>query len=82
MTRTQILLEPWHHKFLAELARKKGTSVSAVIRHWIEEKAAPTSGSRRLDPLFEVVGMVKDSATDVSDDPDAYLYGRKSRPKR
>lgn len=81
MTRTQILLEPWHQRFLAGLARKSGLSVSAIIRQWVEEKAAASKSGRLKDPIFGIVGMVRDSAGDVSENTDAYLYGAKRRAK-
>ncbi len=79
MTRTQILLEPWQHKFLCALARKSGVSLSGLIRQWVEERAASLKADRRQDSLFELAGMVCDKAGDVSENVDAYLYGRKGR---
>ena len=81
MKRTQVSLEAWQHKFLSGLARKRGTSISALIREWIDEKAAAlkTSGSR--DSLCDMVGSIEDHATDVSENVSAYLCGEK-RPDR
>ncbi|MBI5624536.1 MAG: hypothetical protein HY924_12220 [Elusimicrobia bacterium] len=77
MTRTQILIETWQHRFLAGLAHKRGLSLSALIREWIDEKAAAVKDAGKQDPLYDIVGMVEDGAPDVSDDPDSYLYGGK-----
>ncbi len=77
MTRTQILLDDWQHKFLSGLARKKGLSVSALVRRWIEELAGGVKD--REDPLMKLAGMAEDAAADVSENTDAYLYGDKSR---
>lgn len=81
MTRSQILLEPWQHKYLAEVARKNGKSVSAVIRQWVDEKASARATGRG-DPLFGLVGIVADAASDVSENHDAYLYGRKAKRRQ
>ncbi|MBI5244429.1 MAG: hypothetical protein HY922_12245 [Elusimicrobia bacterium] len=81
MTRTQILLETWQHKFLSGLARKKGKSLSALIREWIDEKAAAFKASGSRDSLYDMVGSIEDKAADVSENVDAYLYGGK-RPER
>lgn len=82
MTRTQILLEAWQHRFLAGLARKSGMSVSGLIRAWVEEKATASKVGRHDDPIFKIVGMAAGGASDVSENVDAYLYGSKSRRKR
>lgn len=82
MTRTQILLEPWRHNFLAGLARKSGLSVSGLIRGWVEEKAAAVKGKSQEDPLYKIVATVHDKASDVSENVDAYLYGAKSARRR
>ena len=81
MTRTQVILQSWQHKFLHSLARKRGLSVSGLLREWIEEKA----GSLRQpgqDPLFNLVGMIEDRASDVSENADFYLYGDKGSGPR
>lgn len=46
MVRTQILLEEEQHKFLVEEARKKGTSLSEVIRRLVAEKQREISLAR------------------------------------
>ncbi len=38
LVRTQIMLEETQHRFLVEMARIKGISLSEVIRQLIEEK--------------------------------------------
>ena len=81
MTRTQVLLENWQHKFLAGLARKRGMSLSAFIREWVDEKAAALKGSATRDPLYDLVGSIEDAASDVSEDVDGYLYGGKGGRK-
>lgn len=77
MTRTQVLLDNWQHDFLAALARRKGISVSALLRGWIEEKAAGMKN--QPDSLLGLAGIVADGAGDVSENVDDYLYGKKSR---
>lgn len=75
MTRTQILLEAWQHKFLSTLARRQGTSLSGLIREWVDEKAAALRQSKSPDPILGIVGRVDDPADDVSENTDLYLYG-------
>lgn len=81
MTRTQILIETWQHRFLAGLARKRGVSLSCLIREWIDEKAASLKAAGGRDPLYKIVGMISDDAADVSENVDAYLYGGKAPPR-
>jgi hypothetical protein len=77
MTRTQILLDDWQHKFLGALARRKGLSVSALVRGWIEEEAGGMKD--REDPLLKLKGVVADPAGDISENTDSYLYGEKGK---
>ena len=82
MTRTQILLEPWQHKFLSGLAKKRGRSLSGLIRDWVEEKAAALKSERGKDSLLGLAGIVSDRSADVSENVDSYLYGAKNRRRR
>ena len=77
MTRTQIIIDTWQHKFISALARKRGVSLSALLREWIDEKAAAAAGRPEQDPLLGLAGIVEDRADDVSERADDYLYGSK-----
>ncbi|MEK7743990.1 MAG: hypothetical protein AAB578_06345 [Elusimicrobiota bacterium] len=72
-------MDDWQHKFLSGLARKKGLSVSALVRRWIEELAGGMKD--RPDSLLDMAGIAEDAATDVSENTDAYLYGDKRRDR-
>lgn len=76
MTRAQILLDKRQHKFLAKMAKQQRKSMSELIRQWIDEKSIQDEQERRKDPLFKLVGMGHDTATDVSIRHDEYLYGK------
>jgi len=40
MQRTQILLEPEQHKFLAEIARRENRSMSGIIREMVDKQVS------------------------------------------
>lgn len=82
MTRAQILLEPWHYQFLEAVAQKQRKSVSQLVREWIEEKARSQMAKRANDPLWDMVGIVRDAPSDMAEHHDEYLYGAHKRKKR
>lgn len=82
MTRAQILLEPWQHQFLEAVAQRQHKSVSQLVREWIEEKARSQMSKKADDPLWEMVGIVRDAPSDMAEHHDEYLYGPRKRKKR
>jgi len=72
MRRTQIYLEPELAESLDRLARRRGTSRADLIRGaaWrlVEEQQVPDE-----DPIFGIIGLGRDEATDVSERHDEYL---------
>ncbi len=53
--RAQILLDPEQHNALAEIARRDGTSISAIVRTavetWLEERQQDESMHKQLESL-------------------------------
>lgn len=85
MMRTQIQLDGSQHARLREIAHRRGLSLSALIRRWVDEKlaegdAAPSRDSQVRDAL-SVLGRHSDpdGARDVAIEHDRYLaeaFGR------
>ncbi len=71
MLRTQVLLEPWQHRFLKDEARRTGKSLSAVLREKLS--AAITPPQTRQKELFSIHGIVKDGQASGKEH-DRYLY--------
>ena len=78
MTRAQILLEPWQYQFLGALAQKEHKSVSQLVREWVEEKAKQLSAQKEKDPLWDLVGIVRDAPPNMAEHHNEYLYGTQS----
>ena len=74
MTRTQIMLEPRQHSFIASEAASRGVSVSALVREIIDAHmdVAPPAH----EGLMELAGII--TTRDFSGrDHDEILYGQK-----
>ena len=85
MQRTQIQLTVDQHRRLKELAYRRGLSLSAVIRRWVEEKLAEeeTAGGREatVRAALAICGKYSDpeGRADVGADHDRHLaeaYGK------
>lgn len=84
MNRTQIYLPKNHRDKLRKIAQKKNTTVSSVIRAFIEEgmrpkTAEPVQKKRRtlLNLLAEVKRYGEKGPRDLAENVDQYLYGGK-----
>ena len=75
MTRTQVLLGEAQHHWLTAQARRTHKSRSKVLRELIDAQRAARLRSRKDDPLFRLIGLGRDSARDVAEHHDSYLYG-------
>jgi len=74
MRRTQILLEPRQYYFVRDEAKLRNTSLSALIRQWIDQRmelAQPENLDN--DPFWELAGIISDDP-DVARDHDKYIY--------
>ncbi|MCY3689202.1 MAG: hypothetical protein F4234_06915 [Gammaproteobacteria bacterium] len=74
MHRTQILLEQEQYRLLGIEARKKGISVSALVRNLVD---AHFQGEREpeTDPLESIIGIGSGTGEAVGRDHNRYLYG-------
>ena len=74
MHRTQILLEQKQYQLLHAEARRKGISLSALIRHLVDERFA---GAREPapDPLKAITGIGSGSGEPAGREHNRYLYG-------
>jgi hypothetical protein len=74
MHRSQIMLEEEQYRFLADEARRKGKSISALLREWIDQRI---QARHRLplehDPLWDMVGIAHGGPGRISEDHDRYL---------
>lgn len=74
MHRTQISLEQEQYRLLGTEARRKGISISALIRNLVEEHFQ----SRKVpeaDPLESVKGIGSGTGEAVGREHNRYLYG-------
>jgi hypothetical protein len=81
----QILLDPESKKMLEQEAKIRNISVGQVIREAVElygkEKARDERNLTEKDPLWDIVGLIPDSETDLSEEHDHYIY-KTSKIKR
>jgi len=78
MVRTQIQLPEEQHRLLRAEAHRRGTSMAAVVRDLVaaglSSQTSPKT-PRRYSALLDMIGCGRDTATDVSENHDAYLAG-------
>ena len=74
MHRTQISLEQEQYRLLGTEARRKGVSISALIRNLVEEhfRGRKEPGA---DPLESVKGIGSGTGEAVGREHNRYLYG-------
>jgi len=82
----QILLDPEAKKMLEREAKIRNISVGQVIRDAVElyEKEKVGDGKQLTDKdlLWDIVGLVSDEITDLSEEHDHYLYGTHKKKQR
>lgn len=79
MHRTQISLEADQYKRLREESRRRGVSLSQILRELIDAglcRAKPSRG-KRADPLARITGIAAGTGERVGRDHDRILYARK-----
>jgi hypothetical protein len=76
MTRTQIMLEPRQHAFLACEAAAEGLSISALLRRIVDAHVQTVSPGREA-PLWMLAGIIEDSEFSGRDHTEV-LYGSRS----
>jgi metal-responsive CopG/Arc/MetJ family transcriptional regulator len=72
MHRTQIYLEPELAALLDRLARRRGMSRARLIREAARRLIAQEQDGQE-DPIFGIIGLGHDEATDVAERHDVYL---------
>lgn len=73
MHRTQIMLDKLQYDFLMEEARRRGSSMAAVIRQLITkqmDREAPID-----DPLEDIIGIARGGTPVAESDHDRIIYG-------
>lgn len=75
MHRTQISLEQEQYQLLGAEARRKGISLSALIRNLVDEYFGSDRAPEQ-DPLEAVIGIGSGTGGSVGREHNRYLYGR------
>ena len=75
MHRTQISLEHEQYQLLGAEARRRGTSLSALIRSLVAEHFASDKAPEQ-NPLEAVIGIGSGTGESVGREHNRYLYGR------
>ena len=78
MHRTQIYLEEDDYQMLKSLARRRGSTLAAVIRDIIKAGLNPSPAAAKSDPFNHVIGIGKGDGSAVAENYEDYLYGEKS----
>lgn len=74
MRRTQLMLKEEQHRFLADEARHRGISISALLRELIDERIqAHQYPPLKEDALWDMVGIAHSGADTISEEHDRYL---------
>ncbi len=74
MRRTQISLEPEQYRRLGDEARRRGTSLAALIRGLIDEHLGRDQPPEE-DPLEGLVGIGEGTGEAVGREHNHHLYG-------
>ena len=77
--RLQIMIEEELDAALARQAAEEGVSKAALIRRYVGERLRPLPPLEE-DPLWQLVGMIKDGSPDDSANIDEVVYGDRGRP--
>jgi hypothetical protein len=76
--RTQIYLPRRLHRALKRAAQTRGVSMAQLLRDAAEDVVRRTERTED-DPLRDVIGVVRDAPSDLSEAHDHYLYGMPRR---
>ena len=74
MHRTQISLESGQYEWLLAESRRRGISLSGLIRQMVSERSA--TGRRKRDPLAAVAGIAAGSGDPIGREHNRFLYGK------
>lgn len=75
MHRIQVQLTAAQERRLKELAKLRGSSISALIREGVDRLLAPDlqASDEKWARAAQAIGILQDSATDVAKEHDRYL---------
>lgn len=78
MHRSQVMLEDEHYRFLVDEAKRRGKSISALLREWIDQRMHRQQ-QRPLDqdPLWDMVGIARGGKGKISEDHDRYVINKR-----
>ncbi len=79
MRRTQIGLNEREYDFVRHEARRRRTTVAAVIRELIHDRMAKKRRVAPDHPLRDIIGLGRGDGSPVSEKHDQYLYGQPER---
>ncbi len=74
MHRTQISLEEKQYLFLMQESRRRGVSLSDLIRQFVAEEMRQSPSIE--DPLDKLAGMAEGPGDAVGREHDRFLYGK------
>ena len=77
MHRTQISLETSQYEWLLAESRRRGVSLSALIRQMVAERSVATRRTR--DPLAAISGIAAGTGDPVGREHNRFLYGKPRR---
>jgi len=78
MHRSQVMLKDEHYRFLVDEAKRRGQTISAILRDWIDQRMHRRQ-QRPLaqDPIWDMVGIAQGGRSKISEDHDQYLVGKR-----
>ncbi len=76
MKRVQIILEEWHHQWLAEEAERQHMTMSALLRQMLTEAIERRqANSWQDDPLWGIIGLAEGPDDGItSENLDTFIY--------
>jgi hypothetical protein len=79
MHRTQISLDRDQYELLTREARRRGMSLSALLRELVNARyqKRPRRARRAKDPLAAIIGIGSGTGEAVGRNHNVFLYGRK-----
>ena len=82
--RTQVYFPNEVYRKIQKQAREEDKSSAQIIREAVDKflKEKNRAIDWQNDPFFQAVGILESEAGDLSENHDAYVYGKRKRSKR
>lgn len=82
--RTQVYFPIEVYRKIEKQARYEDKSSAQIIREAVEKSLAENDRAVdwQNDPLFQAIGILESTSGDLSENHDAYIYGKKKISKR